>query len=140
MFLFSSLWYIHCRTSTSWQTMCQTRFNFSSLVILTTATPTTTCSVNNSIHIKSNMFFFRSDSKGSLANQSRCSELLIPREQHSFLHNHFFQQARQPNTLMRIILFTRKQQFFMTITYNGSILISAKQGLNKTDMLEHKTN
>jgi len=41
---------------------------------------------------------------------------------------------------MRIILFTRKQQFFMTITYNGSILISAKQGLNKTDMLEHKTN
>jgi len=28
----------------------------------------------------------------------------------------------------------------MTITYNGSILISAKQGLNKTDMLEHKTN
>ena len=100
-FSFSSLAYMHIRTATLRQTMCQTRFPFSSLAVLTAATPTIKGTVNPSVHKKTTRFsskdvrvahqtkysepfpslennrvFFTSNSNGSHANQTWYCELL----------------------------------------------------------------
>ena len=104
---FFSLAYIDIRTSTFRQTMCQTRLLFSSLSVLTAATPTINCTMNHSVHQKTTGYssqvissgpsdnvqgtlpfirkqqgflFFTSSSNGNHTNHKRYSEPIRPQE------------------------------------------------------------
>ena len=107
-FSFSSLAYMHIRTATLRQTMCQTRFPFSSLAVLTAATPTIKGTVNPSVHKKTTRF---SSKDVRVAHQTKYSEPFRSQENNKIF---FTRSSSGPSDKLHWTLpSTRKQQDFL---------------------------